>query len=142
VVSDSQTITAEDVAGLNQRAVLRVVDIARRGSTALLVVAGVISLAWLWQTLRYQGVITENDSGFSLGYLGDEDLTWKQRLDALTLTMSMVGFAGALAGIGLGLRVYCEVNKLRFGGSLTGWKIGDHIEEDPDGADPVDHEPA
>jgi hypothetical protein len=140
MVSDSQTITEEDVAGLNQRAVLRVADIARRCSTGLLVVAGVIALAWLWQTLRYQGVITdENSGGFSISYLGDEDLTWKQRVDALTLTMSMLGFAGALAGIGVGLRVYCEVTTLRVGGSLTGWNVGDPIEDDE--AEPVDLDP-
>ncbi len=137
----SPVITEEDIAGLNQRALLRVVDIARRGSTVLLVLAGVIALAWVWQTLRYQGVITDMDrGGFGVSFVG-EDLTWKQRLDAVALTMIPLGFVGLVAALGLGLRVYCEATTLQVGGSLTGWAVGDRIEDDAGAAEPVDLDP-
>jgi hypothetical protein len=136
VTDPSDVITEDDFAGLNERALLRVVDVARRGSFALLVLAGVIALAWIWQTLRFQGVIDDSQSDrFSLG-LGDQ-LSAKQRLDALTTTITMLGFAGLVAGLGLGLRVYCEATTLRAGGSLTGWNVGDRI-DDEDGGDGPD----
>jgi hypothetical protein len=121
-----------------------VIDVARRGSIALLVLAGVLALAWVWQTLRYQGVITDAESeGFSLTFVG-EDLTWRQRFDALALTMTLPAFAGIVAGLGLALRVGCDVATLRVGGSLTGWSVGDPV-DDPDGPgpqEPVELDPA
>jgi hypothetical protein len=140
----SPVITEEDLTGLNQRALLRVVAVARRGSVALLVLAGVLALAWVWQTLRYQGVITDGqDEGFSLTFVG-EDLTWRQRFDALALTMTLPAFAGLVAGLGLALRVGCDVATLKVGGTLTGLQVGDPIADpdDPDPTEPVDLEPA
>lgn len=138
-MSDSSpVITEADLAGLNQRALLRLVDVARRASIALLVLAGVIALAWVWQTLRYQGVITDGEAG-GFTFFGGEDINWKQRVDAITLTMTTAAFAGLVGGLGLGLLVYCEVATARVGGSLTGWAVGDAIDDDRDAVelDPI-----
>jgi hypothetical protein len=40
----------------------------------------------------------------------------------------VIALASAVAGIGLGIRLYCDVATLRAGGSLTGWEVGDSIE--------------
>jgi hypothetical protein len=124
---DPPTITPEDLTALNQRALLRSIDLVRRASTVLLVLAGTIGLAWLWSTLRSQGLIGTDDDGFTPVFTG-EDLSVKDRIDFLAATLYSLGTASAVAGIGLGIRLYCDVATLRAGGSLTGWEVGDSIE--------------
>lgn len=135
------TITEADLAGLNQRAVLRVVDLGRRASTALLVLAGVLALAWAWQVLRSQGVIGADEGDLSRYVFVGEDLDTTDRVDLLSATITSLGIAGMVAGLGIGVRVYCEATAERVGASLTGWRVGDPVEPPADddlvGLDPL-----
>ncbi len=137
----SPVITEDDIEGLNRRAVTRVIDATRVASVVLMVVGGLLALGWIWQVLRTQGVVGDSGSdGFSIVFVG-EDLNVKQRVDALATTFTPLAFAALVAGLGTGLRMYCDVATLRIGASLTGWEVGDRIEEDDD-ADPLDLDPA
>jgi hypothetical protein len=128
-------ITEDDLRGLNQRAVLRTLDLIRRATGLLFLVAGLLAAAWLWTTLRTQGVIeADADQSFTPVFSG-QDLSLQERLDFFATTMNQLAFAGALAGVALGVRAYCTVATLNAGGTLTGWNLGDPI--DPDG-DPIE----
>lgn len=129
---ETDTITDDDLAALNQRALLRVVDLGRRASAALLLLAGVLALAWVWQLLRTQGVISDDDGDLSPYLFAGEDLEITARVDLLSTTITSLGLAGVVAGLGIGVRVYCEATAARVGGSLTGWSVGDAIEPPPD----------
>jgi CHASE2 domain-containing sensor protein len=137
---ESPVITEDDIDALNRRAVTRVIDTTRVASTVLLVVGTLLALAWIWEVLRTQGLIADRgNEGFSILYLG-ENLTIKQRVDALTTTITLLAFASLVAGFGIWLRVYCAVAALRVGGSLTGWEVGDRIDE-TDEAEPIALDP-
>ena len=124
-------VTEDDLASLNQRAVLRTLDLVRRASTVLFVLAILIAAAWLWSTLRTQGVIgADDDQSFTPVFTG-EDLSLKERVDFLASTLYQLALAGALAGVALGARAYSTVATVNAGGSLTGWNVGDPI--DPEG---------
>jgi len=136
-VPDSPVITETDLEALNQRALVRILDRVRMATTVLLVIAGLAVLAWVWTTLRNQGVIDEgNPEGFGPFFSG-EDLSIRDRIDILTLSLSQLMFALGLAGIALGIRAYCEVATLNAGGTLTGWNVGDPVEPGPE-PDPID----
>jgi hypothetical protein len=124
-------ITEADLTALNQRALLRTIELARRAATVLLILAAVLALAWLWQILRQQGVLQDSagdESGFV--FVG-RNLTFKQRIDAFTAFTTPLGYSALVFGLGTGLRLYCDVAMLRAGASLTGWQVGDPI-------DPID----
>ena len=129
--SESPTITDADLAGLNQRALLRVVRMAERLSTVLFIVAALLALAWVWSALRQQGVIDSSDGDIFSPFDADEDLSWKARVDFFATTLSLLGLAAVVFGIGAGIRAYCAVAIVRAGGSLTGWQVGEEIDPDP-----------
>lgn len=133
-IEGSQTITEADIADLDQRTVLRTATLVRQGSLAAFGVAGLLLLAWLWNVVRTQQLITDRfgDLGPEFGDVGLTEIPWTERVDAFTQSLSLLAFASVVAGIGLCLRIYGEVTVLRQGGQLTLWAVGDPIDEDDD----------
>lgn len=127
----SPIITDGDIAALNQRALLRTIELARRAAIGLMVLAGLLFLAWLWQTLRMQGILGGDDGGF---FFAGTDLSLKQRVDALTTLTTPLGYGALVFGVAVALRLGCDAAALRAGASLTGWQVGDPIDlEDDEG---------
>jgi hypothetical protein len=124
-------ITEADLVALNQRALMRVLDIARRLSLILFGIAGVLLVMWFWIVLRQQGVIATTEQEFSPMFAYGEDLSVRGRIDFLAASASDLALAAIVFGLALGLRVYCDASTLSAGGPLTGWELGDRIDTDP-----------
>jgi hypothetical protein len=134
---DPPVVIREDLEGLNQRAVLRTIEVVRRLTTVLFIIAALLFASWLWALLRNQGVIDSADEQFTPFGVSGDDLSLQTRVDIFAATLAQLAFAAAVAGIALGIHLYCEVATLNAGGSLTGWNVGDPIEPDPE-AEPID----
>lgn len=63
-----------DLDGLNRRALLRSGRVVRQAAKALLGIGVLLSVAWLWQLVRYQQLLTdsfgEGGPGIELGWAG------------------------------------------------------------------------
>lgn len=125
--SDSAVITEDDIETLNQRVLFRTLDVVRRATTVMFVVAGLIVLAWLWTVLRSQGVI-DTDNLFSPVSPREDALTLMQRLDYLATTLYPLGTAALVAGVALGIRTYCTVALVHAGGNVSGLHLGDPLD--------------
>jgi hypothetical protein len=132
-IEGSPTITDADIADLDRRAVLRTTTLLRRGAAVAVAVAGLLLLAWLWNLVRTQQLLSDSfGDPFGVSDGASADIPWTQRVDGLVQSLSLLGFAAVVAGLGLMLRVYGEVTVLRQGGHLTPWSVGELIELEPD----------
>jgi hypothetical protein len=89
----------------------------------------VLVLSWIWQVLRQQNVISSGEQDFFTPFGGEEDLSWKSRLDLFTNTIFELGIAALVLGLALGIRAYAASATLHAGGTLTGWELGEPIAE-------------
>jgi hypothetical protein len=121
-MSEADTVTAADVAGLNQAVVARAASLARRASTALLVVAGIGLLAWAWITLRGLGVL-----GDTFDDLGDPGFGVDERIDLVAGYTIVLVYSALTAGLAVALRLGADYSVARTGGSLTGVRTGEPL---------------
>lgn len=118
------SVTATDIDRLNRTAVARGAQVARRAGTALLVLASIILLGWLWAFLRQQGLLGGGDEG-PFRFESHPDAS--ARVDLTVSTISFLASAGILMGLGCGLRLIADYAAARTGGSLVGVQVGDLI---------------
>jgi hypothetical protein len=117
------TVTAADVAGLNQPVVARAAKLTHRAGAALVVVGALGVLAWAWITLRGLGLLGDSFAGF-----GDTpDFSFDDRVDLIAGYFSVLLYASLVAGAGLGLRLLADYAVTRTGGSLTGVQEGEPL---------------
>lgn len=119
-MSEADSVTGADVAGLNRAVVARAAHLARLAGTGLLIVAGLGALAWAWLTLRGLGAIGDS---FDFG----DDLGLDERVDFVAGYMSLLLYSGLAAGVGVGLRLGADLSVARTGGSLTGVEAGEPL---------------
>jgi hypothetical protein len=128
----SATITQDDLDALNQRVLLRTAWLVRRLAEVVLLVALLVAIAWAWQVVRYQQLLTDNRVdgflGVEVGAVGFTDIPWTERVDVFAGSLGLLGSAALTAGIGLTIRLYAEAATLRAGGRITAWELGDAIE--------------
>ncbi len=128
-------ITQEDLDALNRRALIRSAHVVRQAARVLLVVAAVLVLAWLWNTVRSQQQLNGYDSfiiadaGLTAD-AGSPDVTWTQRVDAAVGYLVLLAYAALTAGLGLALRLYAEATIVREGADITPWQLGDRIDDE------------
>jgi len=132
----SPTITQDDLDALNRRGLLRTALLARRLAEVMLLVALLVAIAWGWQVVRYQQLLTDNRGdgflGVDVGAVGFTDIPWTERVDAFASSVGLLGHAALIAGVGLAIRLYAEVSTLRAGGRITAWDLGDEIDSTAD----------
>lgn len=111
-------VTAEDIAWLNGRLLLRSAAFARYAGVGLVIVGAIGALAWLWATVRLQ-----QDGGqtgvFIIDQLtaGGEGLSFLDRLDLLGTWMRDLVLSALTIGAGLGLRLAADTAEDRVGAS-------------------------
>ncbi|MGH9275244.1 MAG: hypothetical protein ACRDZU_11415 [Acidimicrobiales bacterium] len=112
---------------------MRSAHLVRQAAEALLLVGLLLALAWLWQVVRYQQLLTDSGAGFindiEVGSRGFTDIPLPQRIDALASSMGLLGYAAVTVGVALALRLYAEAATLRAGGHITPWELGDEIDD-------------
>jgi hypothetical protein len=123
-MSEADTVTGADVAGLNQAVVARAANLARLVGTGLLVVAGLGAVAWAWITLRGLGLLGDSFLGFGRSPSGPG---LDDQLDVVVGYMSLLLYSSLVAGTGLGLRLAADYTVTRTGGSLTGLQAGEPL---------------
>ena len=100
---ESELMTVEDVAFLNQEAMR---DLAVRGrgvGTGVMIVSTIGALAWLWVTIRTQQHL-QGRGTFTIGgtnAIGDASLS--DRIDAIAGTMGALVLSALTFGIGVAL---------------------------------------
>lgn len=135
MTADDVRVTADDVTELNRATLQGTSALARHAGTALIVVAGVGLVAWMWIAARQQRLVGAD--GFP-GFGSDgEGVSLTQRLDLLANSIGFLVNAVLVGGLGLGLRLVAELTISRGGGSLTAAAVG---EPWPDNGDDLDGE--
>jgi hypothetical protein len=119
------TITDEDIVELNRATVLRAAAFASIGGSVILAAGVVGALAWLWLTVRNQ----QHIEGSVFGFGDSEDAAFVDRVDAFASYMPMLMYASLAVAAGFGLRMLSDYAVVRTGGSLTGFEVGDRIDE-------------
>lgn len=126
---EDDTVMPEDVAYFN-RETMR--DLAMRGriaGTAVMIVAAVGALAWLWITVRTQQHLRSR--GFPLGGASTGlRIALPERLDAAVATFALLTSAALAFVFGAGLVLLSSHLTVVYGGTLTGLEAGDKIPAD------------
>jgi hypothetical protein len=132
VSEPSPFITDDDMTALNQREIVRTAQVVRRVAEVVIAIAGVLVVAWLWNLVRFQQLVSDSPGDGGLGIdIGIVDVTWTERVDIFMQSLGALGQAALVGGVGLALRLYGQVVTLRDGGAdITPWKVGDPIEPD------------
>jgi hypothetical protein len=117
------SVTATDIDRLNRTAVARGARLAHMAGTGLLVLAGILFVAWLWAFLRQQDLLASTPG--PLRVVGHPDPA--VRVDLAISSLSLLANAGVLTALGTGLRLIADYATARTGGSLVGVRVGDLI---------------
>ena len=121
-MSEADTVSPADVAGLNQAVVARGANLARQIGTGLLVIAGLGAAAWAWLVLRSLDLIGERDRAG----LGDDPGAVEQ-IDLVAALLPYLVYSSLAAGVGVALRLGADYMVARTGGSLTGVRPGEPL---------------
>jgi len=139
---DPSRITNADIAELNDRQLVRSSLQVRLASNALFGLAALLAAGWFWTLWRLESRLAGTmDVGLvGLGSPFADEVgaspSLALRIDALANTLGMLAYAGIVAGLAIALRFYADAANARHGGSLTGWNVGDTIEERGDVDEP------
>jgi hypothetical protein len=127
LTADSEILTADDIGGLNQQAVVRAAAFTRLAGTALVIAGAIATAAWLWLVVRQQQLVDDNGTFSTSVAVLDEDVSFVQRIDLFAGQVTLGIWAIVALGVGLGLRLVADYSVARTGGSLTGFEAGDRV---------------
>jgi hypothetical protein len=144
-----ETLTADDITGLNRQSVLRAAAFTRLAGATVLIAGVVAIVAWGWIVVRDQlrlddfgdfdpvaadSIAVEEPMdasdplvGFETAFDSAFDVTFADRVDVLLGRLGFALTAVMAVGIGLGLRLVADYSVARTGGSLTGYEVGDRV---------------
>jgi hypothetical protein len=95
---------------------LRSTVLAWSVSTALVVIGGLLAAAWLWQLIRTQQQLSAGGvPSLAGGASSSPAPSLIDRVDALSETVTGLGYAGIVVGLGIGLRLVGDMVAARLG---------------------------
>ena len=125
-----ETITAEDIAEANAERLAQLTRAARWVSTGVLVAGAIVCAGWAWYAVRTQMAITDRGSSFT--FTGESGTSLIDRLDAGTLSLSLLAEGAIALVLGtLGL-VWSSQAYAALGRSLHGAEVGDAVPTEVD----------
>ena len=122
----TETLTADDIVGLNRQAVVRAAAFTRLVGSALVIAGAIAMVAWLWLAVRQQQLADADTFSAPLASYRD-DVSFAQRIDLLASQATLAVWAVLAVGVGLGLRLGADDAVARTGGTLTGFEPGDRV---------------